>query len=98
LRIPHPTGRFRERLQADGLTRCAEDWTATSTWRAWNACWCWPGAALADERLDPRRFGHHLRLRREVAFEAARSDERLWQEREAKWRTISKLQKQLRKG
>jgi hypothetical protein len=32
-----------------------------------------------------------------VAFEAARSDEHLWREREEKWRRISKLQKQFKK-
>ena len=49
--------------------------------------------ALAKGLMDPDRYGHYLRLRREVAFEAARSDEHLWREREAKWRRISKLQK-----
>ena len=53
--------------------------------------------ALAKGRLDPDRYGHYLRLRREVAFEAARSDEHLWREREAKWRRISKLQKHFKK-
>lgn len=59
---------------------------------------CAVQAALADGLLDPYRYGHYLRLRREVAFEAARSDERLWRERESKWRSISKQQKQLKKG
>ena len=54
--------------------------------------------ALAGGMLDPDRYGHYLRLRREVAFDAARSDERLWREREEKWRRISKFQKQLKKG
>lgn len=58
---------------------------------------CAVQAALAEGRLDPDRYGHYLRLRREVAFEAARSDEHLWREREAKWRRISKLQKDLKK-
>lgn len=52
--------------------------------------------ALATGLLDPDRYGHYLRLRREVDFEAARSDEHLWREREAKWRRISKLQKQFK--
>jgi hypothetical protein len=54
-------------------------------------------AALAAGSLDPGRYGHYLHLRREVAFEAARSDEHLWREREEKWRRISKLQKQFKK-
>lgn len=58
---------------------------------------CAVQAALAEGRLDPQRYGSYLRLRREVAFEAARGDERLWREREQKWRTISKRQKQLKK-
>lgn len=58
---------------------------------------CAVQAALAQGILDPDRYGHYLRLRREVAFEAARSDERLWREREAKWHRISKLQKQFKK-
>lgn len=57
---------------------------------------CAVQAALAEGHLDPDRYGHYLRLRREVAFEAARSDEHLWREREEKWRRISKLQKQLK--
>lgn len=59
---------------------------------------CAVQAALAEGRLDPDRFGHYLRLRREVAFEAARSDERLWRAREERWRRISKAQKRLGKG
>ncbi len=54
-------------------------------------------AALAEGAIDPDRYGHQLRLRREVAFEAARSDEHLWRAREEKWRHISKLQKSFRK-
>lgn len=53
--------------------------------------------AIADGLLDAKRFGHFLQLRREVAFEAARTDERLRREREDKWRQISKAQKALRK-
>lgn len=53
--------------------------------------------ALSEGSLDPDRYGHYLRLRREVAFEAARSDEHLWREREEKWRRISKLQKHFKK-
>jgi ribosome biogenesis GTPase len=58
---------------------------------------CAVRATLEAGQLDPQRFQNHLRLRREVAFDAARSDERLWREREARWRGISKAQKQLRK-
>lgn len=58
---------------------------------------CAVQAALAQGLVDPDRYGHYLRLRREVAFEAARSDERLWREREAKWHRISKQQKQFKK-
>jgi len=54
--------------------------------------------ALAEGCLDPRRYGNYLRLRREVVFEAARSDERLWREREQKWHRISKDIKKLSKG
>jgi len=59
---------------------------------------CAVQAALAEGLLDPQRYGNYLRLRREVAFEAARSDERLWREREQKWRTISKSMKHFKKG
>jgi ribosome biogenesis GTPase len=58
---------------------------------------CAVQAALAEGSIDPDRYGHYLRLRREVAFEAARSDEHLWREREEKWRRISKLQKHFKK-
>jgi len=57
---------------------------------------CAVQGALAKGLLDPDRYGHYLRLRREVAFEAARSDEHLWRAREEKWRRISKLQKQFK--
>nr|WP_279341417.1 ribosome small subunit-dependent GTPase A [Geothrix sp. SG200] len=57
---------------------------------------CAVQVALAEGSLDPDRHGHYLRLRREVAFEAARSDEHLWREREEKWRRISRLQKQFK--
>jgi len=59
---------------------------------------CAVRAALADGLLEPERYAHFLRLHREVAFAAARGDERLWREREDKWRRISKLQKQMKKG
>ncbi|WP_169720611.1 ribosome small subunit-dependent GTPase A [Geothrix fermentans] len=59
---------------------------------------CAVQAALAGGAIDPDRYGHYLRLRREAAFEAARSDEHLWREREEKWRRISKLQKRFKKG
>ncbi|WP_243294088.1 ribosome small subunit-dependent GTPase A [Geothrix mesophila] len=58
---------------------------------------CAVQAALAEGSIDSDRYGHYLRLRREVAFEAARSDEHLWREREEKWRRISKLQKHFKK-
>ncbi len=58
---------------------------------------CAVQAALAEGRLDPERYGHYLRLRREVAFEAARSDARLWREREDKWKRIGKMLKQMKK-
>ncbi len=58
---------------------------------------CAVQAALSEGYLDPDRYSHYLRLRREVAFEAARSDEHLWREREEKWRRISKLQKHFKK-
>lgn len=58
---------------------------------------CAVQAALAEGSIDSDRYGHYLRLRREVAFEAARSDEHLWREREEKWRRISKLQKNFKK-
>lgn len=58
---------------------------------------CAVQAALADGRLDPRRFANHQRLRREVAFEATRGDERLRREREQKWRAISRINKRQRK-
>jgi ribosome biogenesis GTPase len=52
--------------------------------------------AVAEGILPPDRFRNYLRLRREVAFEAARSDARLWREREEKWRRIGKEQKRLK--
>jgi hypothetical protein len=58
---------------------------------------CAVQAALAEGHLAPERYSHYLRLCREVAFEAARSDEHLWREREEKWRRISKLQKHFKK-
>ena len=58
---------------------------------------CAVQAALSEGSIDPDRYGHYLRLRREVAFEAARNDEHLWREREEKWRRISKLQKTFKK-
>ena len=58
---------------------------------------CAVQAALSEGSIVPDRYGHYLRLRREVAFEAARSDEHLWREREEKWRRISKLQKRFKK-
>lgn len=57
---------------------------------------CAVQAALADGTLDSGRHSHYLRLRREAAFEAARTDERLRREREERWRRISRLQKQFR--
>ncbi len=59
---------------------------------------CAVQAALAEGALDPARYAAFLRLRREVAFEAARSDERLWREREQRWKGIARLQRQYRKG
>lgn len=59
---------------------------------------CAVQAALAEGHLDAHRYGNYLRLRREVAYEAARGDERLWREREQKWRRIAKLQKNVQKG
>ena len=59
---------------------------------------CAVQAALAEGLLDTHRYGNYLRLRREVAYEAARNDERLWREREQKWRRITKNQKHVRKG
>jgi ribosome biogenesis GTPase len=59
---------------------------------------CAVQAALEEGSIDRDRYGHYLRLRREVAFEAARSDEHLWRERDEKWRRISKLQKRFKKG
>jgi len=59
---------------------------------------CAVQAALAEGHLDAQRYGNYLRLRREVAYEAARSDERLWREREQKWRRIAKSQKHVQKG
>jgi len=58
---------------------------------------CAVQAALAEGSIDPERFDHYLRLQRELAFEAARQDQRLWREREEKWRRISKLQKEYKK-
>jgi ribosome biogenesis GTPase len=58
---------------------------------------CAVQSALSEGSIDPDRYGHYLRLRREVAFEAARNDEHLWREREEKWRRISKLQKTFKK-
>lgn len=59
---------------------------------------CAVQAALLEGHLDPTRYQAFLRLRREVAFEAARSDERLWRERESRWKDISRQAKRLRKG
>ena len=59
---------------------------------------CAVQAALLEGHLDPARYQAFLRLRREVAFEAARSDERLWRERESRWKDISRQAKRLRKG
>lgn len=50
--------------------------------------------ALAEGTLAPDRFARFLRLRREAAYQSARSDERLWREREARWKRIGKLQRQ----
>lgn len=58
---------------------------------------CAVQAALGEGRLDPSRYRNYLRLRREVAFEVARSDELRWREREQKWRTISRINKRSRK-
>lgn len=46
--------------------------------------------ALAEGLLDPKRYEHFLRLRREIDYTAARADERLWRERERRWRDIAK--------
>jgi len=54
--------------------------------------------ALAEGLLDPQRYGNYVRLRREVAYETARSDQRLWREREQKWHRISKSMKNFSKG
>lgn len=59
---------------------------------------CAVQAALAEGHLDALRYGNYLRLRREEAYETARSDERLWREREQKWRRIAKSQKHVQKG
>jgi ribosome biogenesis GTPase / thiamine phosphate phosphatase len=58
---------------------------------------CAVRAALEEGDLETQRYQNYRRLAREVAFDAARGDERLWREREAKWRGISKQQKALRK-
>jgi ribosome biogenesis GTPase len=58
---------------------------------------CAVRAALQEGRLDPQRYTNYQRLRREVAYEATRSDERLRREHEQKWRTLSKEQKRLKK-
>jgi ribosome biogenesis GTPase len=59
---------------------------------------CAVTAALTEGRLEAHRYRNYLRLCREVSYEAARSDERLWREREQKWRRISKDIKNLSKG
>jgi len=59
---------------------------------------CAVRAALSGGDLDPQRYDNYVRLRKEVAFEAVRGDERLRREREQKWRTISKANKRARKG
>lgn len=59
---------------------------------------CGVQAALAEGLLDPDRYAAFLRLRREVAFSAARSDERLWREREQRWKGIARLQRQYKNG
>ena len=59
---------------------------------------CAVRAAREDGHLDASRYGNYLRLRREVAFEAARGDDRLRRERERRWRDISRLNKQSRKA
>ena len=59
---------------------------------------CAVQAALAEGRLDPARYQAFLRLRREVDYAEARSDERLWRAREQRWKTIAKEVRRLEKG
>jgi len=51
---------------------------------------CAVHAAMTEGLLDPQRHERFLRLRREVEYTAARTDERLWRERERRWRDIAK--------
>lgn len=59
---------------------------------------CAVQAALGEGLLDPARYESFLRLRRERDYAAARSDERLWREREQRWKGITKQIRKLGKG
>ncbi|HQL48164.1 MAG TPA: ribosome small subunit-dependent GTPase A [Holophaga sp.] len=59
---------------------------------------CAVQAALSEGLLDPARYDSYLRLRRERDYAAARSDERLWREREQRWKGIAQQIRKLGKG
>ncbi len=59
---------------------------------------CAVQAAMGEGWLDPARYEAFLRLRREVDYAAACADERLWREREQRWKGITKLQRQFKQG
>jgi ribosome biogenesis GTPase len=59
---------------------------------------CAVRTALADGILPASRYEAFLRLGREVAYAAARSDQRLWKEREQRWKHIAQQGRKLRKG
>lgn len=57
---------------------------------------CAVHAAMIEGFLEPQRYEHFLRLRREVEYTAARADERLWRERERRWRDIAKASRSMK--
>jgi ribosome biogenesis GTPase len=63
---------------------------------------CGVRSAIESGALDPARFESYFELRRELAYQERRQDQRLRQEEESKWRRIArwhrKTQKQHPKG
>lgn len=59
---------------------------------------CAVQGALGEGLLDPARYEAFLRLRREVAYAEARADERLWRERERRWKGIALQARRHAKG
>ena len=53
--------------------------------------------ALGEGTLSPDRYESYLKLRRELAFSAARTNERARQEREQRWRAIARASRSFKK-